>query len=353
MKRMTDVCIVGAGPAGAMLAFLLVRKGLDVTLLESSKTLGKAFRGEHINEHGEALLKRYGLFGNLDDSMMLPMKKLENWKDGICYETIKPDPAIGHLGIHVPQRHLLAAILKPIQHNPNFHLCVETKMIRLEGQTVYARHEGVEVAIESKLVVGADGRYSTVRKCANIGYKTWTHGYDLLWARIEKPKDWEPMIHMALVDGKQLALFTQAENRIQIGWNIDKGSFPSLRKTDFSQFIQRLIDAFPVLETQIHQSIQSWKDFVLLDVHSSYADVWGRDGVVLLGDAAHTMAPTGAFGLNSALIDAEYLATLLEEDGSIDNEAIAQFERQRADRIHALQKQQLEEEQHFALQFEV
>ncbi|WP_042231502.1 FAD-dependent monooxygenase [Kurthia senegalensis] len=350
---MTDVCIVGAGPAGAMLAFLLVRKGLDVTLLESSKTLGKAFRGEHINEHGEALLKRYGLFGNLDDSMMLPMKKLENWKDGICYETIKPDPAIGHLGIHVPQRHLLAAILKPIQHNPNFHLCVETKMIRLEGQTVYARHEGVEVAIESKLVVGADGRYSTVRKCANIGYKTWTHGYDLLWARIEKPKDWEPMIHMALVDGKQLALFTQAENRIQIGWNIDKGSFPSLRKTDFSQFIQRLIDAFPVLETQIHQSIQSWKDFVLLDVHSSYADVWGRDGVVLLGDAAHTMAPTGAFGLNSALIDAEYLATLLEEDGSIDNEAIAQFERQRADRIHALQKQQLEEEQHFALQFEV
>lgn len=353
MKRMTDVCIVGAGPAGAMLAFLLVRKGLDVTLLESSKTLGKAFRGEHINEHGEALLKRYGLFRNLDDSMMLPMKKLENWKDGICYETIKPDPTIGHLGIHVPQRHLLAAILKPIQHNPNFHLCVETKMIRLEGQTVYARHEGVEVAIESKLVVGADGRYSTVRKCANIGYKTWTHGYDLLWARIEKPKDWEPMIHMALVDGKQLALFTQAENRIQIGWNIDKGSFPSLRKTDFSQFIQRLIDAFPVLETQIHQSIQSWKDFVLLDVHSSYADIWGRDGVVLLGDAAHTMTPTGAFGLNSALIDAEYLATLLEEDGSIDNEAIAQFERQRADRIHALQKQQLEEEQHFALQFEV
>ncbi len=353
MKRMTDVCIVGAGPAGAMLAFLLVRKGLDVTLLESSKTLGKAFRGEHINEHGEALLKRYGLFGNLDDSMMLPMKKLENWKDGICYETIEPDPAIGHLGIHVPQRHLLAAILKPIQHNPNFHLCVETKMIRLEGQTVYARHEGVEVAIESKLVVGADGRYSTVRKCANIGYKTWTHGYDLLWARIEKPKEWEPMIHMALVDGKQLALFTQAENRIQIGWNIDKGSFPSLRKTDFNQFIQRLIDAFPVLETQIHQSIQSWKDFVLLDVHSSYADVWGRDGVVLLGDAAHTMTPTGAFGLNSALIDAEYLATLLEEDGSIDNEAIAQFERQRADRIHALQKQQLEEEQHFALQFEV
>lgn len=352
MRRMTDVCIVGAGPAGAMLAFLLVRKGLDVTLLESSATLGKAFRGEHINEHGEALLKRYGLFENLDDSMMLPMKKLENWKDGMCYETIEPDPMVGHLGIHVPQRHLLAAILKPIMDNPRFHLCVETKMMHLENQIVYARHNGVEITFDSKLVVGADGRYSTVRKCANIGYKKWTHGYDLLWARIEKPKQWEPLIRMALIEGKQLALFTQAENRIQIGWNIDKGSFPALRKTDFHAFIQQLIDTFPMLETPIRQAIQSWKDFVLLDVHSSYAEVWGRDGVVLLGDAAHTMTPTGAFGLNSALIDAEYLATLLEEDGSIQNDAIIQFERQRADRIHALQKQQLEEERHFALQFE-
>lgn len=357
MNRKTDVCIVGAGPAGALLATLLVRRGLDVTLVESTSSLGKSFRGEHLNEHGEAVLKRHGLYEGIATRGLLPMTRLENWKDGQCYHTVLPDPNIGHLGIHVPQRFLLAAILTPILEAPNFHLLMETRMrdiVYEDGQAVgiIAAHQQTRFEIRCALVVGADGRYSTVRKKAHIPYQTWAHGYDLLWARIPRPENWEPMIRMALIDGKQLALFTQAENRIQVGWNIDKGSFPMWRKQPFAPFIAQLKQAFPTLAEAVDTHITSWDDFVLLDVHSSYAERWGQNGVVLLGDAAHTMTPTGAFGLNSALVDAEKLATMIQRSG-LTNTQMKEFEAMRREMIQHLQQEQLYEEQHFAQQFEV
>lgn len=357
MDRKTDVCIVGAGPAGALLATLLVRRGLDVTLVESASSLGKAFRGEHLNEHGEAVLKRHDLYEGVTMRGMLPMTRLENWKDGKCYSTVWPDPEIGHLGIHVPQRFLLEAILAPIIQAPNFHLCMNTRMrdILYDGPQaigIVAEHQRERFSIHCALIVGADGRYSTVRKKAHILYHTWEHGYDLLWARIPRPANWEPIIRMALIDGKQLALFTQAENRIQVGWNIDKGSFPTWRKQPFAPFIAQLKKAFPELSEAVDTHITSWDDFVLLDVHSSYADSWGQNGVVLLGDAAHTMTPTGAFGLNSALVDAEKLADMVQRDG-LSNEQMQAFEAMRREKIQHLQHEQIDEEQHFAKQFEV
>lgn len=357
MDRKTDVCIVGAGPGGALLATLLVRRGLDVTLVESTSSLGKSFRGEHLNEHGEAVLKRHGLYGGIVTRGALPMTRLENWKDGKCYDTVLPDPTIGHLGIHVPQRFLLAAILTPILDAPNFHLFMNTRMRdivyeKAQAVGIIAEHEHTRFHIQCALIVGADGRYSTVRKKAHIPYQTWEHGYDLLWARIPRPENWEPIIRMALIDGKQLALFTQAENRIQVGWNIDKGSFPTWRKQPFAPFIAQLKQAFPKLTEAVDTHITSWDDFVLLDVHSSYAEYWGQNGVVLLGDAAHTMTPTGAFGLNSALVDAEKLATMIERSG-LTNMQMKQFEAMRREMIRHLQQQQMYEEQHFAQQFEV
>ena len=86
------------------------------------------------------------------------------------------------------------------------------------------------------LNVGADGRFSTVRKLAKFPVSKIHHGYDLLWARIPAPKDWEPTIRMALVDDKQLAIFTQQGGYIQIGWNIPEGSYSEIRKGPFPFF---------------------------------------------------------------------------------------------------------------------
>lgn len=353
-----DVCIVGAGPGGALLAYLLARKNVSVVLIERTNQIGKTFRGEHLNEEGEAILKKYNLFDEVEKLGLLRMEKLEYWQDGKLYKTILPDSAVGHLGIHVPQAHLLHVLLAAAEQYPTFQLMLSTKVEELlqdEDGTytgVSASQNDEKVFIESELVIGADGRNSTVRKKANLDVTTRKHGYDLLWARIPAPEKWEPSIKMALIGDKQISLFTQAKGYIQIGWNIEEGSFVALRKQPFTPFIEQLIVAFPELEQTVRENILSWKDFVLLDVYSSTSENWGKKGVALIGDAVHTMTPTGAFGLNSALKDADYFASLIDKN-TITQLNTADCASVRKKEVAKIQAIQVEKEQSFASQFVV
>ena len=277
-----DVCIVGAGPGGALLAYLLAKKNVSVILIERHAEMAREFRGEHLNEDGEAILKKYGLFSAIEELGLLRMEQIEYWNQGKLEKKILPDSKIGHLGIHVPQVHLLNVLLKASEAYSHFTLLLNTKVNELlEDKTgrvfgVKARKDGQEITVESQLVIGADGRYSTVRKQADIDVTIRKHGYDLLWAKIPAPEGWEPSIKMALVDGQQLSLFTQALGFVQIGWNIKEGSYPELRKQSFKPFIDQLIHAFPSLERSVSENIQSWQDFVLLDVQSSECELGGK-----------------------------------------------------------------------------
>ena len=353
-----DVCIVGAGPGGALLAYLLAKKNISVVLIERTNQIGKTFRGEHLNEEGEAILKKYNLFKEVEKLGLLRMEKLEYWQYGEVFKTILPDPKIGHLGIHVPQAHLLQVLIEAAKEYSTFHLMLNTKVDELlqeENGTytgVKASNNGEEVIIESELVIGADGRYSTVRKKADLDVTIRKHGYDLLWAKIPAPEKWEPSIKMALIGDKQISLFTQAKGYIQIGWNIEEGSFATLRKQPFTSFIEQLILAFPELEQSVRDNIQSWKDFVLLDVYSSTSENWGKKGLALIGDAVHTMTPTGAFGLNSALKDADYFATLIDKN-TITQLNTADCASVRKEEVAKIQAIQIEKEQSFASQFVV
>ncbi|WP_445479844.1 FAD-dependent oxidoreductase [Lysinibacillus irui] len=356
MNYHADVCIVGAGPAGTLLAYLLAQKGLSVILLEQNAALGQAFRGEHLNEEGEAVLKNHHLFEAVESLGLLRMEKLEYYADGRPFKTVYPDEAIGHLGIHVPQKHLLKAILQKAQLLPNFTCLLHTKVIKLVMDAsgyykgVTAIKGGDTIKINSQLIIGADGRYSTIRKQGHIDAQKHKHGFDLLWAKIPAPPGWEPSIKMALIEDKQLSLFTQVGGFIQIGWNIEQGSFPQLRKQVFTPFIQQLSDAFPELAKTVTEHITSWRDFVLLDVFSSQCHSWGTKGLVLLGDAVHTMTPTGAFGLNSALKDAECLASLLNKD-TLPHFNVQDFQQMRKQAIEEVLAKQIEKEQTFAANF--
>lgn len=356
MNKEVDICIVGAGPGGALLSLLLVKKGFSVLLVERTNSLAKAFRGEHLNETGEALLKKHGLFERVEKLGLLRMETLEYCHNGQTVKMIQADPAVGHLGIHVPQAHLLQAIIEEAEQYPNFHLLLNTTVKSLVQDEnghytqVTALHDGEELTIDAALIVGADGRHSTIRKKAGLDTQIYSHGYDLLWARIPTPANWAPAIKMALVDDMQISLFTQAKGYVQIGWNIEKGSYPQLRKQPFDPFIDKLVQAFPPLTESVSTHIQSWQDFVLLDVFSSTSENWGTDGVILIGDAVHTMTPTGAFGLNAAMEDADVFASLLDPN-TILQPNFKECATMRKHQTAKLREVQVEKEQSFAQNF--
>ncbi|MGE7185803.1 FAD-dependent monooxygenase [Peribacillus sp. NPDC006672] len=360
MKVKSDVCIVGSGPGGALLAYLLAKQGISVVLLERHSEVAREFRGEFLNEEGEGILKKHGLFESVERLGLLRMEQIEYWHDGQIFKRIFPELPVDHVGIHVPQNHLLTAILNEAEKLDSFQLMMNTRvtgliqneMGRFSG--VKARKDGNDLEVQSSLIIGADGRFSMVRKKAGIPVVIKNHGYDLLWAKIPAPEGWKPSIKMALVNDSQVALFTQAGGFIQIGWNIEHGSFPHLRKQPFEPFIEDLLFAFPELKKVVCENIRSWHDFILLDVYSSYCETWSKDGVALLGDAAHTMTPTGAYGLNCALKDADILADLIKgcimwEDTGFLGLKIAEPERKAE--IERLQAIQVDKETFFAAQF--
>ncbi len=356
MNKKVDVCIVGGGPGGALLANLLAKNNISVLLIERTNEFAKTFRGEHLNEEGERVLKEHGLFERIEQLGLLRMETLEYWQNGECVKTILPDENVGHLGIHVPQTHLLKVIVEQAKMYPTFDFMLNTSVKELiqndQGHytAICAVQNGEEFHIESQLIIGADGRHSSVRKLANIDSTVRSHGYDLLWARVPQPAGWTPSIKMALVDDMQISVFTQAKGYVQIGWNIEKGSYPTLRKQPFTPFIEKLCVAFPQLAPSVNEHIQSWKDFVLLDVFSSTSEQWGKDGIILIGDAVHTMTPTGAFGLNSALMDAHILAQYLLQEETFD---YVSCETKRKKDIAQIQAMQIEKEQKFSEAFVV
>ena len=156
-------------------------------------------------------------------------------------KTILPDQNVGHVGIHVPQNHLLGLLLEKSKPLSDYSLLLNTKVIGLlEDDERYlgvkAIQNGKEVKIKSTLIVGADGRFSMVRKLAQFPVTKIHHGYDLLWARIPAPLIGNQPFGMRLVDDQQLAIFTQQGGFIQIGWNIPEGSYSEIRKGSFAPF---------------------------------------------------------------------------------------------------------------------
>jgi 2-polyprenyl-6-methoxyphenol hydroxylase-like FAD-dependent oxidoreductase len=362
MDLKTEVCIVGCGPGGALLGYLLAKNNIPTIILERNEEIDKEFRGEHLNHEGEQILKKYQLYEKLEEYGLLLMKRVEYIDHGKVIKTITPDPENEHVGIHVPQNNLLNLFVNESHQFEHYQLMLGTKVTEIiQDETghyigVKATKNGKEISIHSSVIVGADGRYSTVRKLANIPTTIMKHGYDLLWAKIPSPAGWEPTIKLAMVHDMQLALFTQAGGFIQIGWNIEEGSYPTLRKQSFEPFIMNLLNAFPELTEVVHQHIRSWNDFVLLQVQSSRSETWVKEGLVIMGDAAHTMSPTGAIGVNSALKDADVLSNvlqnaILQKDPSVKQ--LKLFEHTRREDIEKLQHDQLEKEASFKGNFVV
>ena len=355
----TDVCIVGAGPGGALLGLLLARLGVSIILLERHGTINKEFRGEHLNQEGKEVLEAVGLYDSLQNLGILPMELVEYVKKGNVIKTIYPEYPVTHTGIHVPQKHLLKTILDEALKYPNFQLHMNSRVIDIVESSstgssdVIALMDGMEVKVKSKIIVGADGRFSIIRKKAAFPVVTIRHGYDLLWAKIPAPKFWKPTIKMALANGKQLALFTQYGNYVQIGWNIEEDSYSSIRKGSFQAFIDALVEEVPELKGSVNKHIQSWDDFVLLKVVSSKSPNWVKKNIVLLGDAAHTMSPTGAFGLNCALKDAYMLSgiisEIIREKEGLDSLKI--YEEKRKVEVEAIHLEQFRREANFGSHF--
>ena len=313
----TACCIVGGGPAGMMLGFLLARAGVDVTVLEKHPDFFRDFRGDTIHPSTLEMLSEIGL---LDEFLKRPHDELERLSGQIGSDVVTIGD-FSHLPTKckflafMPQWDFLDFLREQAAVYPTFHLLMQTSfdaLVHTDGRVTGIRaktESGETLEIAADLVVGADGRHSAVRQQAGLEIEQFGAPMDVLWMRIPMEGAHVAQTLGYVGNGHVLVLINRNEYW-QAGLVIPKGSFEELRTQPIDRLRDTMTDLAPFLASHVH-AITSWDDVHFLQVRVDRLRAWAKPGVLCIGDAAHAMSPIGGVGINLAVQDAVATANLL------------------------------------------
>ena len=345
-----STCIVGGGPAGLMLGLLLAKRGAEVLVLEGHEDFEREFRGEVLQPSTAHLLDELGL---LEYVLAQPHSLLEAAKIRLngrevgefSFKRIAPQYPYA---IWMPQPVFLAALLRKAEPFPSFRCWMGAKVTKLleeDGRVVGVsglRHGKEPFEVRADVVVGADGRYSAVARMGGFEPEYEHHDFDVIWFTIEQPLGWSSTFYVSLGDVRGLML-PKYPHHIQAGIILPTGEWKRWRDEGVAVVAQR-IRRFDPIFTAFADSLRDFTPFFPLEGIIRLLRDWTRDGLLLIGDAAHTMSPVGAIGVNVAVATAAVAAQELYPHlghGPIKREVLRAVQRLREDDVRTLHRFQL------------
>ncbi len=312
----TTCCVVGGGPAGMMLGYLFARAGVPVTVLEKHRDFLRDFRGDTIHPSTMELMHELGL---LDEFLKLPHSEVRHLTGEVGEASLRVAD-FTHLPVRcrfvafMPQWNFLNFLAERGKAFAGFDLRMRTEatgLIEEGGRVVGVRATTPkgETAIRADLVVGTDGRHSTVRESAGFHVDNLGAPMDVLWMRFAKmPGDnFETLGH---IGASHVFVMLDRGDYWQCALVIAKGAYDSVRAAGLDALRDKIVQLAPVLGDRISE-IKSWDDVKLLTVAVDRLPRWYRPGLLCIGDAAHAMSPIGGVGINLAVQDAVATANIL------------------------------------------
>jgi 2-polyprenyl-6-methoxyphenol hydroxylase-like FAD-dependent oxidoreductase len=318
-----DVIVVGGGPGGIVFSYLAARAGLRVLLLEAYKDFNRQFRGDTLNPLAMGLLDEMGL---MDEILKLPHSKADTVK-AVGVEAIE---AYKLTYSRMPSKFPYVMILaQPIFLNfmvskasvyPNFSIQMQARVNGLISEpndngvvrgVRYKTNDGTSYEARAQLVIGADGRNSVVRELSGLETKTITRTTAMVvWFKVPLHEG-DPVEGLVAREVEESTLFMfRRPDEWQVSLTLKNG-------VDYKAWRARGIEAMQAdvvrMVPQFAERMETieWKDTALLPVELKQAVKWYRDGVLLIGDAAHVMSPFGGIGINVAIRDAVIAANTL------------------------------------------
>jgi len=314
-------CIVGGGPAGMMLGYLLARSGVSVAVLEKHADFFRDFRGDTIHPSTLELLHELGL---LDRFLQLPHSEIRQMSIVIGGRQFSVAdnthlPTIAKYVALMPQWDFLNFLSGEAARFPTFTLRMgweATGLLRDSSQPnritgVLANSPEGPVEIPATLTVGCDGRHAISRDAAHLNVIEQGVPIDVLWMRLPRQPD-DPENALGYVNFGHALILIDRNDYFQAAFVIAKGTFPTIQQQGLAAFHAAIEQLAPFLRGRT-QAIDSWDKIKLLTVQINRLEHWSTPGLLCIGDAAHAMSPVGGIGINIAIQDAVAAANILAE----------------------------------------
>ncbi|MFI9810502.1 FAD-dependent oxidoreductase [Streptomyces sp. NPDC052301] len=317
----TTCCVVGGGPAGMVLALLLARAGVPVTVLEKHADFLRDFRGDTVHPSTLALLDDLGL---AERFARLPQRRVRTvqlpvgtGRSAVTVADLTVLPGPYNYVAMVPQWDLLDLLADEARREPVFELRMSTEATSflIESGRVtgvrYRTSDGRTGEVRAVLTVACDGRGSLARSRPELGLRRFDCPMDAWWFRLPRHEG-DPRGLVGGVGDRFLTAMIDRGDYWQCAALIPKGADTRRRAAGLDAFLADFTAAVPWIADRAH-ALRSWDEVKLLDVRLDRLRHWHRPGLLCIGDAAHAMSPVFGIGINLAVQDAVAAARYLAE----------------------------------------
>ncbi|MCB5165723.1 FAD-dependent monooxygenase [Streptomyces bambusae] len=317
----TDVCVVGAGPAGLALSLMMLRSGFRVALVERSPGFRREFHGELLQPGGQRVLDDLGVLtaaAARGAASLRGVQVLERGQVLLDLDYGRLPAPYDHL-LALPQAHVLKELLAACRSLPGF--------VALDGHRIAALVEKrpgspcrgavlhgpgrVPVTVRASVVVGADGRFSRTRALAGIDAgRCGCFPHEVLWLSLRAPRRAAGRVRVHRGPEGVVLVHDSHPDRVRLAWTLPQGR-TAAAAGGLRRLRRELAGMLPEFADLLYAQLGPGDAPVVLDGSAAHAREWVRDGLVLLGESAHAHGPVGAQGIGLALQDAAVLHPVL------------------------------------------